>query len=437
MSPITQDKVSDEEIYPGLRRLGPAVVTAVAMDTKGIHVNILREELARRGRQLIVIDTGLRPHHADIRPADITFPELALAAGTSVQKLRSHQSRAEALKDIRAGLSSIIDELKRCGKIQGFIGLGGGTNASLAAHVFARLPMGMPKVLVSTVASGDTKAYVGGSDVVLVHSVVDFIGASAPIRAALARTAAIIDGIIDIPFWQQPQQRPVLGMTATGATTAAAEMADAWFTKHGWESLSFHARGPGGMALEAMAAEGRFTAVLDLATTEIADEVVGGRRSAGPARMEAAGRMGIPQLVVPGCVDLINFDDMASVPVEFRGRKFISHTPLSNLMRTSAEESEEIGRVIATKLARATGPVHVMLPMGGFSSYDRPGQPFYDAPANEAFRHGLIAALDSGSHVTVETSDLHINDPAFARSACLRLAAMVPLSQNKEHSANG
>lgn len=403
----------------------PGVVIAAALDTKGTHVAYLRERLRAQGLSAIVIDCGLRGGCTAVAP-DIGGAAIAQLAGADIAELRASTDRAPALKAILAGLERCVGLLDARGLVLGVIGLGGGTNATMAARAFAALRYGCPKVLVSTVVSGDTRPFIGGSDAVLIHSVVDFIGLSAPLCASLDRAAVTMKGLIGIPFWPEPLRRPVIGVTANGATTAGAEVVEAWLGGQGAETWVFHARGSGGIAFERLIGEGRIEAALDFATTEVADELLGGLRSAGPTRLDAAAAAGIPQVVVPGCVDVVNFSEPHTVPPRYSGRSLIHHTPSSVLMRTLPEENREIGAWIGGKLARARGPAAVLIPMRGFSSYDAPGSPYHDPAAAMAFAEGIAAALTTRPDIPVRRYDLHINDAEFARTACTSLWDLLP-----------
>ena len=401
--------------------LKPGVVIAATMDTKGEQVDFLRAQLEGRGTAVIVVDCGIRP--AGIHRIDIAAETIAEFAGTDMATVRSWPERAPALVQMLNGLERCVGELQSRGLLRGFIGLGGGTNAALAGRAFRALRYGVPKILVSTAASGDTKPFVEGSDVVLVHTVVDFIGLNAPLEASLERAAAAMAAMLPIVFWREDDGRRIIGMTAVGATTEAAEAADDHFKSQGFGTYVFHARGPGGIALEDLIAQGRIAASFDLATTEVSDEVLGGLRSAGPGRLDAAGKAGIPQVVVPGAVDLVNFGGLETVPERYRHRQLITHTPASTLLRVNADEARRVGDWIGGKLVHARGPISVFLPMGGFSSYDRPGSAFHDPKASDAFASGLKKVVASRPEIDVVELDLHINDPRFVRQAADRMLA--------------
>jgi uncharacterized protein (UPF0261 family) len=400
------------------------VVIACTLDTKSDEIGFVREELARRGLTAIVIDCGILGEPTI--DASITRAEIAVAGSTTIDALREGRNREVAIPAMIRGLEVTIRRLHAEGRIAGYLGIGGGTNAALASAAFRLLPFGMPKMLVSTVAAGDTRPFIDIKDVVLVHSVVDILGLNGFLRGVLRRSCAALVGMI-----QEAASEPdattssamMVGLTAFGSTTPAAMRAWTNLTQAGLEVLTFHARGIGGRAMETLIREGEIGAVLDLTITEIADELVGGIFSAGPDRLTAAGNAGLPQVILPGAVDMVNFGAPSTLPERFGGRKFVSHTPLSTLMRTTPAENAAMARFVAEALNRAGGPVAVLLPDKGFSAYDIAGGPFHDPDANAAFRDELIEQLDS--RICVERIDAHINEPACAMRASQLLLDMI------------
>jgi uncharacterized protein (UPF0261 family) len=314
--------------------------------------------------------------------------------------------------------------------VAGYFGLGGGTNAALASAAFAQLPFGVPKMLVSTVACGNTRPFIGMKDVMLVHSVVDILGLNAFLEDILVRAVTAFCALLAAPqAAAKNAPRLCIGMTTFGSTTEGAMIAHQSLIG-GYDVVSFHARGIGGEAMEAFVREGRIQAVLDLTTTEVADELVGGICSAGPDRLSAAAETGVPQVVLPGAIDMVNFGPPATVPERFKGRTFTSHTPHATLLRTTAGENVAIAEFIAGKLNRAKGPVAVVLPLRGFSAYDIAGGPFFDPEADAAFCKTLVAKLKPA--IAVERVDAHINDRAVIERATALLTAMIPSSNRIE-----
>jgi uncharacterized protein (UPF0261 family) len=397
------------------------VVLAGTLDTKSAEIGFLHDALARLGVPVITVDCGVLG--TPETEAGIPREEVARAAGTTIEALREGRDRSVAIPAMIRGLEAVLARLLAEGRVLGYLGIGGGTNAALAAAAFRNLPFGMPKMLVSTVAAGDTRGFVGGKDVVLMHSVVDVLGLNGFLRDVLRRAAGAMAGMVAAARTGELEGAALIGLTAFGSTTPAAMRAWQSLTDAGHEVLTFHARGIGGQAMETLIREGRIRGVLDLTTTEIADELVGGIFSAGPERLAAAGEAGIPQVVLPGSLDMVNFGAMHAVPERFRGRRLVSHTPLSTLMRTTLEENVAMAVFIAEKLNRAKGPVAVILPMRGFSAYDIEGGPFFDSAADDAFRGTLRERLEP--RIRVEMVDAHINDPGCADLASSLLTGML------------
>jgi len=396
------------------KNLSPGVVVGVTLDTKGEETEWLCEQLRGCGLSPIVVDCGVLGGAA--MHAQITADVIAESGGVALDELRQRADRAQAIPVMMRGLEVQLGELHRAGRVQGYIGIGGGTNAALASAAFRVLPFGIPKLLVSTNASGDTRELVGIKDVVLMHSVVDILGLGSYLKALLSRAARVMAAlVVDAAERRIVRSQRCAALTAFGSTTPAANHAYGLLKRAQLDVLTFHARGIGGLAAEAFIEDGVVDVFLDLTTTEIADEIVGGVRSAGPSRMDAAANMGIPQVVLPGAIDMVNFGARATIPTRFEGRKFLEHTPFSTLMRTTAIENESIAKFMAAKLRKARGPVAVILPLGGHSAYDAPGKPFYDPASDAAFRDTLKAEL--AGTVTVFEIDRHINHPMCAELA--------------------
>lgn len=406
----------------------PTVIIGATLDTKGAEVAFVRREFERRGLGVTVIDCGILGEPGT--EASFTRAEVAGAGGADIAAMRASRDRASAIPIMIGGLKAILRDLQGRGQVAGYFGLGGGTNAALASAAFAQLPFGVPKMLVSTVACGNTRPFIGMKDVMLFHSVVDILGLNAFLEDILVRAVAAFCGLLAAPpAMTQEAGRVCIGMTTFGSTTEGAMIAHESLVGD-YDVLSFHARGIGGEALEAFVREGRIQAVLDLTTTEVADELVGGICSAGPDRLSAAAETGVPQVVLPGAIDMVNFGPPATVPERFKGRTFASHTPHATLLRTTADENVAIAEFIAGKLNRAKGPVAVVLPLQGFSAYDIVGGPFFDPDADAAFCSALTAKLNPA--IPVERIDAHINDRAVIDRATALLTAMISSSNRIE-----
>jgi uncharacterized protein (UPF0261 family) len=387
------------------------IVIVGTLDTKGDELRYLRDQLAARGAATIVIDAGVLG--APVFQPDVERHEVAAAAGASISELVEAGDRGRAVTAMAEGAAHIVGDLYRQGLVAGIIGIGGSGNAAICCTAMRALPIGVPKLMVTTVAAGDTRPYVGESDITMMYSVVDISGLNRLSRRILANAAAAIAGMaaVELPP-SSTEDGPLIAATMFGVTTPCVTAVRERLEALGYEVLVFHATGVGGRSMEALIRDGYVTGVVDITTTELADEVVGGILSAGPERLEAAGRMGIPQVVSLGALDMVNFGPMESVPERFRGRLLYSHNPAVTLMRTTPEENARIGALIAQKLNHARGPVALLVPCRGVSMIDADDQPFFDPAADDA----LFTALDQGLDPRVERLDLaaHINEPAVA-----------------------
>ena len=361
------------------------------------------------GYKTLVIDVGVLAPPAI--PADVTREEIARAAGADLAALRAKQDRGEAVAVMSRGAATLLPKLHAEGRFDGVLAMGGSGGTSVACAAMRALPLGVPKVMVSTVASGDVSAYVGVKDIVMVPSIVDVAGINRISRAVFARAAGVISGMVEAEV-PRGQDKPLIVASMFGNTTPAVERAKAILESAGYEVLVFHATGTGGRTMESLVEAGLVSGVFDLTTTEWADELVGGVFTAGPTRLEAAARRGVPAIVVPGCLDMVNFWAPPTVPEKFKDRKFYPHNPNVTLMRTNVEESRRLGEIFAEKLNLSTGPVTVLLPLQGVSMIDAPGGPFWWPEADAAFAAALRARLRPD--IPVIEMNCNINDPAFA-----------------------
>ncbi len=387
-----------------------------AFDTKGAEYAFLRGEILARGHEVLAANTGVVGEAEDF-PIDIHADEVARAGGATLAALRAKADRGAAMKAMSTGAAAMAEKLYAEGRFAGVIGMGGSGGSSVVTAAMRALPIGVPKVCVSTVASGDTSAYVGAKDVVLMPSIVDVAGVNRISRVIFARAAGAICGMVEREPPHGEDDKPIIVASMFGNTTECVNACvDALSTK-GYEVLVFHATGTGGRTMESLVREGLVDAVLDITTTEWADEVCGGVFSAGPERLDAAGDMGLPQLVVPGCIDMANFGGMETVPAKYKdaGRLFYEWNPAVTLMRTNAEENAEIGRIFAQKANAAQGPVAFLLPLRGVSILDGDGEMFCDRAADAAFFTALKEYLRAD--IPICEIDCNINDPAFAQRA--------------------
>ena len=401
-----------------------AVALVGTLDTKGPDFAFLAGRLRAAGAEVIVVDAGTGEPDGLI--PDIDGEAVAAAAGTSRAALREAGDRGRAVTEMGRGAAAVIADLVAQGRVGGVLAAGGSGGSSIAAQVMAVLPVGLPKLLVSTMASGDVSPYVGAKDVCIMYSVVDVAGVNRISRLVLGNAAAAMAGMVAAPAAAAPDgdDRPVVAASMFGVTTPAVQTARARLAELGYEVLVFHATGAGGRALEALASDRLVNGVLDLTTTELADDLVGGVLSAGPDRLTAAGAAGLPQVIAPGALDMVNFGPPATVPERFAGRLFFEHNPTVTLMRTTAAEMAELGGRIGRKAAAATGPAEVFWPERGVSALDADGLAFWDPAADEACREALEQELAAAGR-NLRRVDAHINDPAFATAMADRLHQMI------------
>ena len=388
------------------------VVLVGTLDTKGVEHDYLRELLREHGVDTLLVDAGVLGE--PLAEPDIGRDEVARAAGADVRALAAAGDRGAAVEAMARGAAAIVARLHAEERVDGVLALGGSGGTAIATEAMRTLPVGVPKLMVSTMASGDTRPYVGASDVTMTYSVVDIAGLNAVSARILANAAAAMAGMALAEPPAAAGDRPLVGASMFGVTTPCVTAARERLEELGYEVLVFHATGTGGQAMEALMRSGFITASLDVTTTELADDLVGGVLSAGPDRLEAAGELGLPQVVSVGALDMVNFGPIDTVPPEFRSRNLYKHNPTVTLMRTTPEECAELGRRIGRKLNAARGPVTLFLPLRGVSLIDTEGQVFYDPEADKALFDALRETLDPG--VDVRELDTHVNDPDFARA---------------------
>ena len=389
-------------------------------DTKGEELRFLRDQILSRNQAARTLDAGvLQPSPPDV---DISNEQVAAAGGKSLRELVQQRDRGQAVAAMTRGAAKIAQKLFAQGEIKGIISLGGGSGTVIGAGAMRSISVGIPKVMVSSMASGNTRPYVGTSDISMMHSVVDISGLNRISKPILRNAAGAICGMAGEKEESLSGERPLVAATMFGVTTPCVTEAKRIIEENGYEVLVFHANGPGGMAMEQLTGEGQIQAVLDITTTELPDELLGGKGSAGPHRLEKAGERGIPQVVVPGAMDMVNYFPDA-IPPQFRNRILYIHNPATTLMRTNVEENRQLGEIMGQKLSRAKGPAVVYLPLGGFSAIDAPGQPFFDPAADGAFMNALKRSLPS--RIPVIERDAHINDPPFAREVAQALLKLL------------
>jgi uncharacterized protein (UPF0261 family) len=404
------------------------VVVMGTLDTKGAELKYVQEIIAESGLDTLLVDTGVLGNPTI--KADISREEVAKAGGQDLSQLVQREDRGEAITVMTAGAAKIARQLYDQGKLQGIISLGGSAGTTIGTSAMRALPVGVPKVMVSTLASGDTRPYVGTKDICMLYSVVDIAGLNRLSKTILGNAARAIAGMVTNAREEAVDEKPLIGATMFGVTTPCVTKAREYLESRGFEVLVFHATGTGGRAMEDLIYDGFITGSLDITTTEWCDELVGGVLNAGPHRLEAAGKVGIPQVVSLGALDMVNFGPMETVPEKFRHRRLYKHNPTVTLMRTEPEECAQLGRIIAEKLNAAKGPTALVIPLKGVSLIDREGQPFWHPEADQALFNTIRENI--GPNVNLIELDTDINDPEFA----LTLAKLLEEMMSKEKGGN-
>lgn len=392
------------------------------LDTKGEEHAYVAEQIRQRGHAALLLDVGTL--EAPKVPADIGREVFAAAAGADLAALAARRDRGEAVAAMTRGAPVVLSRLHAEGRIDGVISLGGGGGTAICTAAMRALPVGVPKLMVSTLASGNTAPYVGVKDIVMMPSVVDVAGLNRLSRVLLAQAAGAICGMVEARVPAGAPDRPVIVASQFGNTTACVTAARQVLEAAGFEVMIFAATGNGGRTMESLVESGLVSGVLDITTTEWADELVGGVLTAGPTRCEAAARRGVPAILTPGCLDMVNFGEPASVPERFQGRRFYHHNAQVTLMRTTPEENEQLGRILAEKCNLSTGPVAVLIPLRGISVISAPGQPFHWPEADAALFASWKANLRKD--IPVIEYDGAINDPAFAELCARTLMGLIP-----------
>ncbi|MBX9678701.1 MAG: Tm-1-like ATP-binding domain-containing protein [Gemmataceae bacterium] len=400
------------------------VVLLGTFDTKGNEFRFVRDILNALDVATLTIDAG-----SQLPPTfepDVGREQVFKTAGTTMNAIVRAGDRGKAVETAAAGAAKLVAQLHQQGKVDGILGLGGSAGTVIATAAMRALPFGIPKLMVSTLASGQVKQYVGVRDILMMHSVVDISGLNRISRTVLSNAAHAMAGMVKHkPAVPEASERPLLAATMFGVTTPCVSAAQKTLEGAGFEMLVFHATGAGGLTMESFVRDGLVQGVFDITTTELADELVGGILSAGKDRLTAAAIKGIPQVISLGALDMVNFGPRDTVPEKFEDRRFYQHNTSVTLMRTTPEENDKLGKEIAEKASAASGPTAVLIPLRGVSAIDREGQPFWWPEAD----HALFQSIRNwiGPMVQLIELDLHINDPEFANQAAAMLQKLMRL----------
>ncbi len=395
------------------------------LDTKGHEFAFVKQEIERRGHHTLMINTGVMDD--PVFAPDIAAQMVAEAGGSTLVDLRTQADRGKAIEIMAKGAAAIVKNLFDQGKIDGILGMGGSAGTVVGTAAMRALPIGVPKLMVSTLASGDVGAYVGITDIVMMPSVVDVSGINRFSARIFANAVGAIIGMVETPA-PIVEVKPLIAASMFGNTTKLVDRCRELLEQQGYEVLVFHSTGTGGRMMESLIEAGYISGVLDVTTTEWADELVGGMLGAGPNRLDAAAKQGIPQVIAPGCLDMVNFWARATVPAQFEGRFFYEWNPNVTLMRTTVEENAHLGEILAKKANQSKAPVAFFLPLQGVSVLDSPGGEFWQPEANAALFDTIKTNVRAD--IPVYELDNNINDPAFAEAVVNKLLEF--LHRNKE-----
>jgi len=403
------------------------IVLLGTLDTKGPEIQFAKHLVERRGHAVVVIDCGIMGEPYFV--AAVSRQEVAAAAGTTLAEIISRSEKNAAIQTMTAGSTAIVKRLHAAGRLDGILALGGGQGTVMGTAVMQALPFGVPKVMLSAVANGQTAfgPFVGTRDITIIHSVADVLGLNIITRRVLAEAVGAVAGMVEMDFDEPGSGRPAIAMTTAGVTTLCAMRARDVLDSKGYEVIAFHCNGIGAKAMEELAAAGLLAGILDISPHDITDYLFGGIFPAHQERMKATCRRGIPQVIVPGTVDFILYPGVESVPAEILKRKHVIHNPLHTHVRATYEEMFKVGEFIAERLVQSKGPAEVLIPNRGFTQLNIEGGPLYDPDADRGFLAGLQEKIKrSGTgNVRIEEFDLHINDNLFAEKLADRIDALI------------
>jgi len=403
------------------------IVILATLDTKGVEAQYLREQIEQLGDKALVVDTGVVGTPAT--RADVTREEVAQAGGIPLAKILENPNREVAAPVMADGATKIVTQLAAEGKIHGIVSMGGTQGTTLSTKVMRALPYGFPKVMVSTMASGNVAPWVDIKDVTMMFSVTDILGLNPVTRKILANAAGAVSGMANVDVELEQGDKPLVAVTTVGITTQGAMQAVEALEAAGYETIVFHAIGPGGRAMEQMMKEGIVGAVLDYSTIEVSNEMHHALLAGGPERLTTAGKLGLPQVICPGALEVLVFNEPETVPARYQGRTLIRHSPQITDLRLNAEEMAEVGREMAQRLQYTRQDAIFMIPTAGYDSYAVAGMGFHDPQADAAFVAELKANLPKT--IRVIERQIQIEDPAFATEAAELLISLIEARQKE------
>jgi uncharacterized protein (UPF0261 family) len=409
----------------------PYILVLGCFDTKGELFSFLRNCILAQSEQVVTINTGVMGT-TTLFPVDYDSDRVALEGGTTIEDLREKRDRGYAVELMGKGAARIVARLVEEGGMKAAIGMGGGGGTYIALSAMQPIPLGVPKLCLSTIAARDVSRQMGSKDITLMSSIVDLSGLNSISHVLISQAAAAICAMAKVSIAPEALTGKRIAISMFGNTTPCVEKCRELLLKEGFEVFAFHATGIGGKTMESLIREGYFDAVLDITTTELADELCGGILSAGPDRLNAAAQRGIPQVVVPGCLDMVNFAQIDTVPEHYQNRQLYSWAPDVTLMRTNIEENKIMGESLAGKISRSKAPATILLPLKGISQIDAAGGIFYQPETDKVLFEAL--KKHAASHIPVVEVDAHINDVAFSEKAVQTLLAMMQTEQIKNNT---
>ncbi|MWV43144.1 UPF0261 family protein [Paenibacillus sp. HJL G12] len=401
------------------------IAIAGTFDSKGAEFLYVKSVIESLGLNTFTIHSGV---FEPMFTPDVSNIDVAKAAGVDIREIAARKDRAAGTEALARGMGQIVPKLYAEGKFDGILSFGGTGGTSIVTAGMRGLPIGVPKLMVSTVASGNTEPYVGTSDIIMFPSIVDVSGLNSFSTKIFTNAAHAMAGMVQFESAPPQDKKPLIAATMFGVTTPCVTYAREYLEEQGYEVLVFHATGTGGKTMESLIEGGFIDGVLDLTTTEWCDELVGGVLAAGPNRLEAAGRCKVPQVVSTGALDMVNFGPFESVPEQFKDRNLYKHNPSVTLMRTTVEENRQLGEIIADKLNQAQGPTVLMLPLEGVSMLDVKGEPFHGAEEDQVLFDTLRQRINRQTVELIE-ADTDINDQAFAVAAAKKLVELMQREQ--------
>ena len=400
--------------------MAKTVALLATLDTKGVEIAFMRDWITARGHRALVIDSGLMGDAATV--ADLTNAQVAEAAGSSLQTLRRNADREESAPIMAAGATKLVAELVARGEIHALVALGGTQGTTLSTAVMRALPYGFPKIMVSTMASGNVAPWVGTRDITMMYSVTDIMGLNPFMRRVLANAAGAACGMAEVEL-PDAAARPLVAITTVGITTQGAMKAAEVLQAAGYETIVFHAVGTGGRAMEEMMRQRLIGAVLDYSTIEVSNEMFHALLAGGPDRLTTAGALGLPQVLCPGAIEVLVFNEPETVPERYRDRRLVRHSPQITDLRLNRDEMAKVGREVGRRLASTKDDAVFLIPKAGYDSYATEGEAFFDLDADAAFVEALRGSVPE--RIAVIERDLDINDPAFATEAAKALIGLM------------